>query len=205
MRIWFVRHGETLFNRLGRFQGHCDSPLTDKGIHDAERARTALKDVGFTKAFCSFSGRAEDTARIILEGHGIEPVREKQLMEHYVGRMEGALTSDPEVRAKIEHYHETGLWSEVDGEDHDAFRQRVGNIMNRIAGSCDEDDRVLIVSHGSFCLFMLEVLFGIDQKVLRGNKQGNPIPNGGITQMAYEKGVWTLLALPQDPDVYQTV
>ena len=65
MRIWFVRHGETLFNRLRRFQGQCDAPLTEKGIHDAERARDALKDMVFTKAFCSYSGRAEDTARII--------------------------------------------------------------------------------------------------------------------------------------------
>ena len=56
MRIWFVRHGETLFNRLRRFQGQCDAPLTEKGIHDAERARDALKDTVFTKAAgrCSY-------------------------------------------------------------------------------------------------------------------------------------------------------
>ena len=87
MRIWFVRHGETLFNRLRRFQGQCDAPLTEKGIHDAERARDALKDTVFTKAFCSYSGRAEDTARIILEGRGIEPVREKQLSAVSAGRI----------------------------------------------------------------------------------------------------------------------
>ena len=205
MRIWFVRHGETLFNRLSRFQGQCDAPLTEKGIHDAERARDALKDTVFTKAFCSYSGRAEDTARIILEGRGIEPVREKQLMEHYVGLLEGALTYDPEVRAKIDHCNETGIWSEVEGEDNDVFRERIRTIMNRIAGTCAEDDQILIVSHGSFCLYMLEVLFGIDQKELRRNSPGYPVPNGGITQVAYEKGVWKLLALPQDPDVYQTV
>jgi broad specificity phosphatase PhoE len=77
--------------------------------------------------------------------------------------------------------------------------------MNRIADSCAEDDQILIVSHGSFCLYMLEVLFGIDQKELRRNSPGYPVPNGGIAQVAYEKGVWKLLALPQDPDVYQTV
>ena len=34
MKITFylVRHGETLFNHLGRMQGSCDSPLTERGI-----------------------------------------------------------------------------------------------------------------------------------------------------------------------------
>ena len=33
--FYYVRHGQTLFNILGRLQGWCDSPLTEKGIADA--------------------------------------------------------------------------------------------------------------------------------------------------------------------------
>ncbi|MDN6419474.1 MAG: phosphoglycerate mutase family protein, partial [Lactiplantibacillus plantarum] len=32
--LYMMRHGETLFNRLKKIQGACDSPLTPKGIAD---------------------------------------------------------------------------------------------------------------------------------------------------------------------------
>ena len=32
VNFYYVRHGQTLFNRLGRMQGMCDSPLTEKGV-----------------------------------------------------------------------------------------------------------------------------------------------------------------------------
>lgn len=30
--FYIIRHGETVFNRKGRIQGWCDSPLTDLGV-----------------------------------------------------------------------------------------------------------------------------------------------------------------------------
>lgn len=36
VNFYYVRHGQTLFNRLGRMQGMCDSPLTEQGIEDAK-------------------------------------------------------------------------------------------------------------------------------------------------------------------------
>lgn len=31
-KLYLMRHGETLFNTLGKIQGACDSSLTEKGI-----------------------------------------------------------------------------------------------------------------------------------------------------------------------------
>ena len=47
MKITFylVRHGETLFNHLGRMQGSCDSPLTERGIAQAYETADQLKDM----------------------------------------------------------------------------------------------------------------------------------------------------------------
>ena len=67
MKITFhyVRHGETLFNVLGRMQGWCDSPLTERGIRQAEMAHDSLLSVPLNRAFSSTSERCVDTADYI--------------------------------------------------------------------------------------------------------------------------------------------
>ena len=49
MKITFylVRHGETLFNHLGRMQGSCDSTLTERGIAQAYETAGQLKESYF--------------------------------------------------------------------------------------------------------------------------------------------------------------
>ena len=41
--IYLVRHGETTWNRVGRQQGHDDSPLTETGIEQARAAGRVLQ------------------------------------------------------------------------------------------------------------------------------------------------------------------
>ncbi len=200
--FWFVRHGQTLFNSLGRFQGWCDSPLTEKGIRDAERAAKALKDVPFTKAYCSRSMRAQDTAEIILAGRDIPLKREKGLMEHYVGTIEGALVDRPEIREIIERCNASGDWGEVGGENIPDMKKRIRECLEMIAEESGEDDRILIVSHGSYCRYLLEELMGIDLKALQKGERKITVPNGGITRFTYENGIWKLISLPCDPDEY---
>ncbi|MBP5280050.1 MAG: histidine phosphatase family protein, partial [Erysipelotrichaceae bacterium] len=66
VEFYYVRHGRTLFNEIGRMQGYCDSPLTEDGIRMAIEARDELKSTRFTKAYSSTSERCVDTARIVL-------------------------------------------------------------------------------------------------------------------------------------------
>ena len=35
-KLYLMRHGQTLFNQLGKIQGACDSPLTEAGIRQAK-------------------------------------------------------------------------------------------------------------------------------------------------------------------------
>ena len=53
--IYLLRHGETLFNTQHKIQGWCDSPLTQKGIKQAEIASQWFKNEGITfdSAYCS--------------------------------------------------------------------------------------------------------------------------------------------------------
>ena len=47
MKLYLMRHGETLFNTQKRVQGWCDSPLTENGICQAEQAKQYFAKKGF--------------------------------------------------------------------------------------------------------------------------------------------------------------
>lgn len=66
---YFVRHGQTMLNHYNKIQGWIDSPLTEKGIADAKRAGQQLKNIDFTAAYSSDSGRAIETASYILKAN----------------------------------------------------------------------------------------------------------------------------------------
>ncbi len=64
--LYLVRHGETTANRDHILQGHCDFPLTGKGLREAAQVGDALKDVFFTKMYASDLRRVQHTAEIMM-------------------------------------------------------------------------------------------------------------------------------------------
>lgn len=47
MRLWLIRHGETQANVDGLYSGHAPTPLTARGIEQAQNLHTLLHDVSF--------------------------------------------------------------------------------------------------------------------------------------------------------------
>ena len=71
LELWLVRHGETTWNALGRWQGHANAPLSEAGILQAHRLAARLGDQRFDAVISSDLSRASDTAKIVaakLEG-----------------------------------------------------------------------------------------------------------------------------------------
>lgn len=60
-----IRHGESVWNAQGRWQGWKDIPLTDKGRDEAKLAAAELSDIKFDIAFTSDLIRAKETLEII--------------------------------------------------------------------------------------------------------------------------------------------
>ena len=69
--VYLIRHGETVWNRAARLQGHKDTPLTMKGIKQARSLGVALKQTLQNKSpeffYSSPIGRAKQTATIISD------------------------------------------------------------------------------------------------------------------------------------------
>lgn len=65
LRVHLVRHGETEANEKGIVLGQIDSPLTRRGVEQAEAAYKAFGEHPFWKRYSSDLPRAQRTARII--------------------------------------------------------------------------------------------------------------------------------------------
>lgn len=91
VNFYFVHHGETLLNSLQRAQGWCDSPLTDKGIHEAISLGKMLNHIRFAAVYSSDTIRAYTTAELILSSSNQmvdTPVRDARVREWCLGKWE---------------------------------------------------------------------------------------------------------------------
>ena len=96
MSLFLVRHGETDWNRLKRFQSLTEVPLNATGIAQAEAIRDEFRHRGLVWAAvrCSPMERAQHTAHIILEGTGLQAVVEPLFIELSMGEFEGWYEAD---------------------------------------------------------------------------------------------------------------
>jgi broad specificity phosphatase PhoE len=92
--IYLLRHGETVWNAVGRFQGRKDSPLTQRGIEQANQMGMLLsqeiagREAQF-KSYVSPLGRAKETAARIAKIVPLTFEEEPRLMEVSVGSWDG--------------------------------------------------------------------------------------------------------------------
>ena len=142
-QMLLVRHGQSEWNALGRWQGRADPPLTDLGRQQAFHASARIGSVDVVCA--SPLQRALDTARIISEQIGVGPVVvEADLAERDAGRWQGL------TRAEIEDgwpgFLDTGRRPEG-YEGQEALVERVHGALDRIAAEY-QGAEVLVLTHG---------------------------------------------------------
>jgi broad specificity phosphatase PhoE len=89
-RILLIRHGETDWNRIHRFQGRSDLPLNQKGREQARALALALKHEPIIAIYSSPLVRAIETARLIRMFHFSTPFFEEEgLIEMDLGDFDG--------------------------------------------------------------------------------------------------------------------
>ncbi|MDD6416735.1 MAG: histidine phosphatase family protein, partial [Lactobacillus porci] len=72
--VYLVRHGETLFNRLDKVQGWCDTPLTIRGIDDLKKTALALAQIHFDNMYSSDLKRAIDTVHLMKNANVVSQI-----------------------------------------------------------------------------------------------------------------------------------
>jgi alpha-ribazole phosphatase len=89
IRVYLVRHGQTLWNAEGRYQGKMDSALSPLGRSQAARLARALAGAPFAAIYSSPLVRAWDTALVIAAPHRLPVVPVEELHEIFLGAWEG--------------------------------------------------------------------------------------------------------------------
>lgn len=95
MRLFIVRHGETDWNREGRFQGQRDTDLSEKGLAQADLVANFLADRTFEAVVSSPLKRARVTGAKIAEACGCKTFEiMEELTEIHHGDWEGLLSTE---------------------------------------------------------------------------------------------------------------
>jgi broad specificity phosphatase PhoE len=146
--ILLARHGETDWNREGRFQGHADPPLNNTGRAQAVDLSVALMAEEIAAVYSSPLRRALETAEVVAASHGLEPIPVDDLREVDVGSWSGLTRAEVEERfpAQFARWLDFGQGWE-DGETYEEMGRRAVDALLRLAAAHD-GERVLAVTHG---------------------------------------------------------
>ena len=204
VKIFLMRHGETILNKAGRTQGWCDGILTKEGIEVAVNVGFGLRDIKFKSVYSSDLGRARKTAQIVIKenkaSNDLKLQEREGLREVYFGKYEGEIdkmmfndilnylnvTSIEEAEKKYEFqraYCDTcaALDETKEAEDYNTAITRVMNELKQICKeNSQEGGNILVVAHGGIIRLIIDYL---DKSFNIRN-----IDNSSISMISYRDG-----------------
>ena len=175
MKLYFVRHGRTVWNLEGRFQGAGgDSPLLPESIDTLKELGQYLKDISFDKIYSSDLPRAVKSAEIIqsqlTNPCPLESVPE--LREWHLGKLEGLkiATLNAIYPQQIQAFR-TNLakfdTTMFEAESLYSTIQRTTQFIKSLKDS--KTEQLLLVGHGANLTASIRTLLGYNEALLRKN------------------------------------
>lgn len=175
MKLYFVRHGRTVWNLEGRFQGAGgDSPLLPESIDTLKKLGQYLKDISFDKIYSSDLPRAVKSAEIIqsqlTNPCPLESVPD--LREWHLGKLEGLkiATLNAIYPQQIQAFR-TNLakfdTTMFEAESLYSTTQRTTQFIKSLKDS--KTEQLLLVGHGANLTASIRTLLGYNEALLRKN------------------------------------
>ncbi len=188
VRILLVRHGQTDWNKCGRFQGRSDIPLNQWGIAQAEALGLALRKELFSAFYSSPLTRALETVLIIgLHHPGVPVYIEPDLVEMDLGEFEGMkgenwAASYPEFLDAWKK--EPSELRMPGGETLQEVQSRAIAAVMSIARAHQPGEKILLCTHNFVILAVLCHVLKIPLNRFREIGQ----TNGSLNRLRYESG-----------------
>ncbi len=146
-KLYFVRHGQTVWNVENKICGATDSPLTELGREQARetgrilRQRLETGEIRIDQILSSPLSRALDTAREISAVTGLPLRAEPRLIEQNFGRWEGTARDGLDFKKAKENFAD----SFGGGESMMKTAQRIYNLLDELKRRPEQN--FLLVAH----------------------------------------------------------
>lgn len=155
-RLILIRHGQTEWNRLGRYQGQSDIELNETGLKQAQQASERLAAEKIDTIYCSDLKRARKTAEIIASKHNVvdaiqvSPLLREMNFGDYEGltfdqmdpKFQLIFSADPSWRSSGPNVRAPN------GESIADLSARVEQFIQQIVEHRSQEDTILIAAHG---------------------------------------------------------
>lgn len=169
MKIYFVRHGETAWNKEKKIQGRSDIPLNEYGKELAEITAEAIKDIPFDIVYSSPLKRARETANILTKERNLTIHENPLLLEMSFGEGEGESLPVIHAHPKLELHnfiHNPGEYTPpVGGETFEELYERCKTFINDIILPAEKNyNCMLLVGHGALIRGMIHCITGRPSK-----------------------------------------
>ena len=150
MKLVLVRHGETDWNKLGKFQGHHDIALNSRGVAQAQETAQAVVQWKHSAIFSSPLLRTMQVAQEISQLSGMPVVQVPGFRELSLGDLEGV--TGEEMRSGWPHVY--AAWRDdpasvvmPNGESLADLQERAWSSLVELERTHAEDDALIVVSH----------------------------------------------------------
>lgn len=162
--LYLLRHGESAWNDVGRYQGRLDTPLSELGQHQAATIAEHLRPVPLDAIYSSPLRRALDTALVIAAGRPLEVHIEPDLVEIDHGHWNGLLREEVAQRygSLLRLWQERPSLAQMPaGENLRQVSLRATEAIQRIAQGHPEGT-VLVCTHDAVLRTILCWALGLD-------------------------------------------
>ena len=159
LEVCLVRHGQSVSNAAGVWQGQGDSPLSDMGRTQVEGLGRALSEERYDLVLSSDLSRAADTAK----ASGVEVEHDPAWREIHVGEWEG-LTMEQVVERfpeQIEALKARRTFAIGGGESWPEVFERADASLAGLRRRLPEGGRAIVFTHGGIIAALLSGLLGV--------------------------------------------
>jgi broad specificity phosphatase PhoE len=148
MKIYCIRHGQTIENVREIIQGHQPGSLTEIGHAQAQRVAERLREIGFDLIYASDLGRVVETTRYVLAHQDAPVVYDALLRERGAGIYEG-LPRQVLWEAEAKSGQPIVDFRPEGGESFRDLQERIVGFLGRLQREA-AGKTVLLVSHGGW-------------------------------------------------------
>lgn len=149
-RVYLIRHGQTIWNKEMKYQGHTDIALSDEGLEQARCVAKRLAKESLAAVYASDLSRAFVTAETIAESHGQTVTALPALREICFGDWEGLTYNGinekwPDIMHDLYVYPENVIIP--GGESFHILKERSSAAMQELVEK-HPNQTIVVVSHG---------------------------------------------------------